>query len=353
MLRFFRNIRQKLIEQENVRKYMWYALGEILLVMIGILLALQINNWNEQRKQEQEVIRVLTDFADNIESGVLRSDPAYHLMPAIQLDSVHYHILNQSLEPDLLDNSLMADSRDLLIDPMYTLDASGWLYDENISTILENERLFPKRFSSVIFRVRRLNAAYQTMLSDQEELKAMQQENQRYLRAKEWLHKTDAESFRQRIDFFHTDTRFRNHLRSYQKKNARFIQQLDTFLKYQIFTWMEFQALVHEKSLEEIFERIESAGYQKAEEVACDNKLKEHGYASFYTWFPILNKTSKPVEIYMRNFVSNTMYLYLTIEPGEYAGAAANTDFPFLQVGTNNTCERQYAVSWDKIVVIE
>ncbi|MBO6535603.1 MAG: hypothetical protein JJ966_05230 [Balneolaceae bacterium] len=50
MLRFFRNIRQKLIENGNLRKYFWYALGEILLVMIGILLALQVNNWNESRK---------------------------------------------------------------------------------------------------------------------------------------------------------------------------------------------------------------------------------------------------------------------------------------------------------------
>ncbi|MCR9132890.1 MAG: DUF6090 family protein [bacterium] len=50
MLRFFRNIRQKLLENGNLRKYFWYALGEILLVMIGILLALQVNNWNEQRK---------------------------------------------------------------------------------------------------------------------------------------------------------------------------------------------------------------------------------------------------------------------------------------------------------------
>lgn len=51
MLRFFRNIRQKLLEQEKVRKYLIYAVGEILLVVIGILIALQVNNWNEQRKE--------------------------------------------------------------------------------------------------------------------------------------------------------------------------------------------------------------------------------------------------------------------------------------------------------------
>jgi hypothetical protein len=50
MLRFFRQIRQKLLTDNKFSKYLLYAIGEILLVMIGILLALQVNNWNEERK---------------------------------------------------------------------------------------------------------------------------------------------------------------------------------------------------------------------------------------------------------------------------------------------------------------
>ena len=52
MIKFFRKIRQKLLEQNRVSKYLIYAFGEIILVVIGILIALQINNWNENRKQE-------------------------------------------------------------------------------------------------------------------------------------------------------------------------------------------------------------------------------------------------------------------------------------------------------------
>ena len=51
MLRFFRQIRQRLITDNKFSKYLLYAVGEILLVVIGILIALQINNWNEERKQ--------------------------------------------------------------------------------------------------------------------------------------------------------------------------------------------------------------------------------------------------------------------------------------------------------------
>ncbi|MDX1472197.1 MAG: DUF6090 family protein [Flavobacteriaceae bacterium] len=53
MLKIFRNIRYTMIHSSKVSKYMLYAIGEIILVVIGILIALQINNWNEDRKQSK------------------------------------------------------------------------------------------------------------------------------------------------------------------------------------------------------------------------------------------------------------------------------------------------------------
>ena len=48
MIKFFRKIRYNLMSENNTGKYLKYAIGEILLVVIGILIALQINNWNSQ-----------------------------------------------------------------------------------------------------------------------------------------------------------------------------------------------------------------------------------------------------------------------------------------------------------------
>ena len=50
MIKFFRKIRYNLMETGKKGKYLKYAIGEIALVMIGILLALQVNNWNERRE---------------------------------------------------------------------------------------------------------------------------------------------------------------------------------------------------------------------------------------------------------------------------------------------------------------
>jgi len=53
MIKLFRNIRKSLLNESKTGKYLKYALGEIVLVVIGILIALQINNWNEQQKHNK------------------------------------------------------------------------------------------------------------------------------------------------------------------------------------------------------------------------------------------------------------------------------------------------------------
>ncbi|PIB39523.1 DUF6090 family protein [Maribacter sp. 4G9] len=52
MIKFFRKIRQQLLRENRFSQYLLYAIGEIVLVVIGILIALQIDNWNENRKLE-------------------------------------------------------------------------------------------------------------------------------------------------------------------------------------------------------------------------------------------------------------------------------------------------------------
>jgi len=56
MIKFFRRIRQRLLIENKLSKYLFYAIGEIILVVIGILIALQINNWN-QKDNEQNTIK--------------------------------------------------------------------------------------------------------------------------------------------------------------------------------------------------------------------------------------------------------------------------------------------------------
>jgi len=68
MISFFRKIRQQLLTQNKVSKYLLYAIGEIVLVVLGILIALSINNWNEVRKNHNTLEGYLIFLLEDIES---------------------------------------------------------------------------------------------------------------------------------------------------------------------------------------------------------------------------------------------------------------------------------------------
>ena len=77
MIKFFRHIRKSLIQENQIGKYFKYAIGEILLVVIGILIALQINNWNEKRKARFQEVTILQNLKEDINLDTL--DISYNL----------------------------------------------------------------------------------------------------------------------------------------------------------------------------------------------------------------------------------------------------------------------------------
>lgn len=67
MIKFFRQIRQTLIMENKTGKYLKYALGEIVLVVIGILIALQINNWNQDRIDRKNEMKILKELKTDLD----------------------------------------------------------------------------------------------------------------------------------------------------------------------------------------------------------------------------------------------------------------------------------------------
>ncbi|TPV35355.1 tetratricopeptide repeat protein [Paucihalobacter ruber] len=145
MIKFFRKIRQNLLTEGKTGKYFKYAIGEIVLVVIGILIALQINTWNEYRKQKQ------------VEKQVLKS-----LFQEIEKDKNALKQIDYKYKKDLLDISYfrklywkeqlsMADALDLkkffgFVN--HDVNPNRITYDEMISTgklyYLSNENLVNK-----------------------------------------------------------------------------------------------------------------------------------------------------------------------------------------------------------------
>jgi len=90
MIKFFRKIRYDLMEKNKTGKYFKYAIGEIILVVIGILIALSINNWNQKQIEKKQIrniyARIVRDFnntAKEIERDVANMDITYNIMENI------------------------------------------------------------------------------------------------------------------------------------------------------------------------------------------------------------------------------------------------------------------------------
>jgi len=140
MTRIFRNIRQKLAAENKVMAYLRYAIGEILLVVIGILIALQVNNWNERRKdrkEEQVLLQNLKEeFTKNLDQ--LHSDHAINMGG---LEAAHYFLENNMQ----LKTPRQIDSLVGKLTVYATFDASVGYIDQAISSgkldLIESDKL--------------------------------------------------------------------------------------------------------------------------------------------------------------------------------------------------------------------
>jgi len=184
MIKFFRHIRKTLIQQNNMGKYLKYAIGEVLLVVIGILIALQINNWNEERKdrnREQVILNNLrSDFTTNInnvnnayDNFIHAYDASVSLLDIIRSDSdidsseieqLIDDIINKTKSLDIItgsiDEMLNTGSINLIRDSDLKMQLSNWSYfqtDTEDDIVIYRDYLFNFFIPSLTDKVRLRN----------------------------------------------------------------------------------------------------------------------------------------------------------------------------------------------------
>jgi hypothetical protein len=124
MIKFFRKIRQSLLIENKLSRYLLYAIGEIVLVVIGILIALQVNNLNELKKDRFVEHKLLTELTENLEINAVRLkiDMQQELESIESIDFVVDHLDNRRPYHDSLDTYFRA----AFFSPDIVLSTSGF-----------------------------------------------------------------------------------------------------------------------------------------------------------------------------------------------------------------------------------
>lgn len=141
MIKFFRHIRQRLLGENKFSKYLLYAIGEIILVVIGILIALQINNWNisqNEKKQEYKILQDLkVEFNANQKDALRMLDT--HKSFIISMNRIQELYVLENYDQIELDNAI----QNLILIGSYTPrpGASNNLINSGNLSLIQNEEL--------------------------------------------------------------------------------------------------------------------------------------------------------------------------------------------------------------------
>ncbi|WP_051554730.1 DUF6090 family protein [Maribacter antarcticus] len=113
MIKFFRKIRYELLEKNKTGTYLKYAIGEIVLVVIGILIALQINNWNQKKLLVKKEIEVLKTFQTQFKEDINQFDESLAFYGAAKnsIEIIIYHLENNPSYNDSLAQHFFTSTR--------------------------------------------------------------------------------------------------------------------------------------------------------------------------------------------------------------------------------------------------
>jgi len=120
MLKIFQRIRRKLLDEGNLKKYMVYAIGEILLIVIGILVAFQVNNWNKSVLNKEEENRILTSFHAELLTN--RSSIENQKLKCKDIKSAILSLMNEGANSEIIIDKNSVDT--LIGNASWYMDAS-------------------------------------------------------------------------------------------------------------------------------------------------------------------------------------------------------------------------------------
>ncbi|MDX8337884.1 DUF6090 family protein [Draconibacterium sp. IB214405] len=332
MLRFFSKMRYKLAAENKLGRYMRYAIGEILLVMIGILMALQVNNWNEQRKIQNDIEETKKSLEQELENNIFSTN--YLLNVGYELSDVLNEIETHKTLRDLKYGFGSFYGKFGIFDT-YVQE----LETENLNDFIALEkRLLPDDKSALFFAKMLKEDIVQRQVWETKATELSLQRFKEFSDELPWFYDTDSIANAKREDYIQNNQIFRNkviHYLNFQLNEnfygASTIRNLSLVLLWN---------LQHKgKSNADFGTFLTGRGLVPFKRFDCDSaNLVEPDFIGFRNIFIVYNPSSKEVVLHKINRENNENLL-TRIKPG-FRRIISMDDEDYIQVGDD--CEKVY-----------
>ncbi|NVK48128.1 MAG: hypothetical protein HWE09_00070 [Cyclobacteriaceae bacterium] len=353
MIKFFRKIRQRLLTQNQFSKYLIYAVGEIVLVVIGILIALQINNWNTAKVQERQRQNFLTDLGEEIRKTQQNDFNPFTIYSQyfLEMDSIL-----ELIQENRLNEAEYRANEDLLL-PMFSSKHTGILREnvnyltlENGNNILKIRSEFPEKYEHLLYLLKAYQDGFEIWKTQTQETFEEQKSFRSFMQNEyEWFYPLDSIDISKAIDFSINNKNYRSRVEVYRRNFAYIIRALSRVRNYQVFIMAEIERLSG-GSTADIKRVIEEFDFLPMETVSCDDNSTELKPAEFQ-FNIIYNSTKQPFKVHRLNS-SYKPFESFDIAPNQIMGFGQSVGMLF-QVEMNGACYKRFKVIPDGYLLIE
>lgn len=304
MIKFFRRIRQRLLGKGDLRKYLAYATGEILLVVIGILIALQINNWNEKRKKAIYIESLIDKVEQDLLANVYRADRTFNHFARVD-SLIKDIVLNRPSKQEFLENEAL---RAAIIDNMPFNPIQ-----ENLTKLLEAEEDVPAKYSVVLATLKQFE--YDGVKKTWDRILDLHEANQEFLVMKFGPYGRAPEALAKRLDYYMTED-FRNRLSFVRDRNSVYLFIVAAYRSRCLATLAQIKRIRNQYTIRELKALYKELGMEPFQELNCEEEVisTEHNVRERHLVYNFSSDTIRLTERY----IDSQRPFHYTIEPGGF-----------------------------------
>lgn len=351
MLKFFGKIRQKLLAENRFGRYLSYAIGEIILVVIGILIAVQLNNLNQKRISDAQIEKLL----DKVEEDLIHN-------VKLTNEIINYYHIHDSLSRIVIGGKLTMDdyysNRSLgnLILQFQIMN----IITENIDKLLELEESVPSRYAQVIIAAKELRRT-----SSYDENTWIAVRDQRYKNIEFlasnflWFAKTDSASTVERYHYFTNDPYYIKRVADYWFKTSHMALTTHYHRSLSLKTLGIIKTKRYDYNVDQVRQFYNSLGVNSYIQIDCKNEIKRNSnYNSPPERILIANLGNQSGQIWIKD-VNGQLIVKKELDTQEYYifqeyNSGIDVDFfTVIEWHQNGHCAKMFIETRNGYLIIE